>query len=79
MPAEDQGYVFLVTVLPQAAAISRTREVTAEATKALLRTGQNGGTICMHAENGGVITSLMDVYNNNIWLVEAIARNIVVD
>jgi hypothetical protein len=25
-------------------------------------------------ENGGVITSLMDVYNNNIWLVEAIAR-----
>jgi hypothetical protein len=26
------------------------------------------------AENGGVITSLMDVYNNNIWLVEAIAR-----
>ena len=25
-------------------------------------------------ENGGVITSLMDVYNNNIWLVEATAR-----
>ena len=25
-------------------------------------------------QNGGVITSLMDVYNNNIWLVEAIAR-----
>ncbi len=25
-------------------------------------------------EHGGVITSLMDVYNNNIWLVEAIAR-----
>ena len=25
-------------------------------------------------EDGGVITSLMDVYNNNIWLVEAIAR-----
>jgi hypothetical protein len=25
-------------------------------------------------ENGGVITSLMDVYNNNIWLVETIAR-----
>jgi hypothetical protein len=25
-------------------------------------------------ENGGVITSLMDVYNNNVWLVEAIAR-----
>jgi hypothetical protein len=25
-------------------------------------------------ENGGVITSLMDVYNNSIWLVEAIAR-----
>jgi hypothetical protein len=25
-------------------------------------------------ENGGVITSLIDVYNNNIWLVDAIAR-----
>jgi hypothetical protein len=25
-------------------------------------------------ENGGVITSLMDVHNNNIWLVEAVAR-----
>lgn len=25
-------------------------------------------------ENGGVITSLMDVYNNNLWLIEAIAR-----
>ncbi len=25
-------------------------------------------------ENGGVITSLFDVYNNNIWLIEAIAR-----
>src|SRR5213595_617143 len=26
--------------------------------RALLRTGQNGGTICMHAENGGVIDVL---------------------
>jgi hypothetical protein len=25
-------------------------------------------------EDGGVITSLMDIHNNNIWLVEAIAR-----
>ena len=25
-------------------------------------------------ENGGVITSLFDVHNNNIWLIEAIAR-----
>lgn len=25
-------------------------------------------------ENGGVITSLIDVHNNNIWLVEAIAK-----
>ena len=25
-------------------------------------------------ENGGVITSLMDVYNNNIWMIETIAR-----
>ncbi|MDP1837773.1 MAG: multidrug efflux RND transporter permease subunit, partial [Reyranella sp.] len=35
VPAEDQGYVFVVTVLPPAAAISRTREVTAKATEAL--------------------------------------------
>ena len=28
VPAEDQGYVFLVTILPPAASISRTREVT---------------------------------------------------
>src|SRR5580700_567288 len=27
--------------------------------KALLRTGRNGGTICMHAENGGVIDVLV--------------------
>ena len=27
--------------------------------KALLRTGKNGGTICMHAENGGVIDVLV--------------------
>ena len=27
-------------------------------------------------ENGGVITSLMDVYNNNIWLVEAIENSL---
>ena len=25
-------------------------------------------------ENGGVITSLIDVYNNNIWLVKAVAK-----
>ena len=35
VPAEDQGYVFVVTVLPPAAAIARTREVTAKATEAL--------------------------------------------
>src|SRR5260370_25508461 len=27
--------------------------------RAMLRTGQNGGTICMHAENGGVIDVLV--------------------
>ena len=27
--------------------------------RALLRTGRNGGTICMHAENGGVIDVLV--------------------
>ena len=27
--------------------------------RALLRTGKNGGTICMHAENGGVIDVLV--------------------
>ena len=37
VPAEDQGYVFMVTVLPPAAAISRTREVTKEATAALMK------------------------------------------
>ena len=37
VPAEDQGYVFMVTVLPPAAAISRTREVTREATAALMK------------------------------------------
>ncbi len=37
VPAEDQGYVFMVTILPPAAAIARTREVTKEATEALLK------------------------------------------
>jgi Cation/multidrug efflux pump len=37
VPAEDQGYVFLVTILPPAASISRTREVTKEATAALMK------------------------------------------
>jgi hydrophobe/amphiphile efflux-1 (HAE1) family protein len=37
VPAEDQGYVFMVTVLPPAAAIARTREVTREATAALMK------------------------------------------
>jgi len=37
VPAEDQGYVFMVTVLPPAAAISRTREVTKDATAALMK------------------------------------------
>ena len=37
VPAEDQGYVFLVTILPPAAAISRTREVTKEGTAALMK------------------------------------------
>ena len=36
VPAEDQGYVFMVTILPPAAAIARTREVTKDATAALL-------------------------------------------
>jgi len=35
VPAEDQGYVFVVTVLPPAASIARTRDVTAKATEAL--------------------------------------------
>jgi hydrophobe/amphiphile efflux-1 (HAE1) family protein len=37
VPAEDQGYVFMVTVLPPAAAIARTREVTKEASAALMK------------------------------------------
>ena len=35
VPNEDQGYVFLVTALPPAASLSRTREVTAKATEEL--------------------------------------------
>ena len=34
-PAEDQGYVFLVTVLPPAASLERTREVSRIVTEGL--------------------------------------------
>jgi hypothetical protein len=42
-----------------------------------IETGPGGNQYAYSSElpeNGGVITSLMDVYNNNIWLVDAIAR-----
>ena len=42
-----------------------------------IETGAAGNTYVYSSEkpeDGGVITSLMDVYNNNIWLVEAIVR-----
>ena len=42
-----------------------------------IETGPDGNTYVYspaRAEDGGVITSLMDVHNNNIWLVETIAR-----
>jgi hypothetical protein len=42
-----------------------------------IETGPGGNSYVYSSErpeDGGVITSLMDVYNNNIWLVEAIAR-----
>jgi hypothetical protein len=42
-----------------------------------IETGPDGNQYAYSSElpeNGGVITSLMDVYNNNIWLIEAIAR-----
>jgi hypothetical protein len=42
-----------------------------------IETGPDGNHYAYSSElpeNGGVITSLMDVHNNNIWLVEAIAR-----
>jgi hypothetical protein len=42
-----------------------------------IETGAGGNQYAYSSElpeNGGVITSLMDVHNNNIWLVEAIAR-----
>ena len=45
--------------------------------RATIETGEGGNHYTYSSEtpeNGGVITSLMDVYNNNIWLVEAIAR-----
>ena len=42
-----------------------------------IETGPSGNQYAYSGErpeDGGVITSLMDVYNNNIWLVETIAR-----
>ena len=45
--------------------------------KQTIETGPGGNQYVYSSEspeNGGVITSLMDVHNNNIWLVEAIAR-----
>jgi hypothetical protein len=42
-----------------------------------IETGPDGNTYAYspaRPEDGGVITSLMDVHNNNIWLVETIAR-----
>ena len=41
--------------LSRASSCSTTRSIF----RALLRTGKNGGTICMHAENGGVIDVLV--------------------
>jgi hypothetical protein len=43
-----------------------------------IETGPDGNDYAYSGElpeNGGVITSLIDVYNNNIWLIEAIARS----
>ena len=45
--------------------------------KQTLETGADGNTYTYSKEkpeDGGVITSLIDVHNNNIWMVEAIAR-----
>ncbi|HYM22033.1 MAG TPA: hypothetical protein VEU08_02455, partial [Vicinamibacterales bacterium] len=45
--------------------------------KQTIETGPDGNRYAYSSErpeNGGVITSLIDVHNNNIWLVEAIAR-----
>jgi hypothetical protein len=42
-----------------------------------VETGPDGNSYVYSSEkpeDGGVITSLMDVFNNNIWLVESIAR-----
>lgn len=42
-----------------------------------IETGPDGNRYAYSAErpeNGGVITSLIDVHNNNIWLVECVAR-----
>src|SRR5207248_1885066 len=41
-----------------------------------VETGRGGNEYVYSSERAedGVVTSLMDVYNNNIWLVEAIAR-----
>ncbi len=37
VPAEDQGYVFVVTILPPAAAIDRTREIAKQVSAALMK------------------------------------------
>ncbi len=66
VPNEDQGYVFLVTALPPAASLSRTREVTAKASEALI---QNPAVANVVTFSGFDLLSLAQKTNSGISFV----------
>jgi len=66
VPNEDQGYVFLVTALPPAASLSRTREVTAKASEALM---QNPAVANVVTFSGFDLLSLAQKTNSGISFV----------
>jgi hydrophobe/amphiphile efflux-1 (HAE1) family protein len=66
VPNEDQGYVFLVTALPPAASLARTREVTAKASEALI---QNPAVANVVTFSGFDLLSLAQKTNSGISFV----------
>ncbi|TAJ88898.1 efflux RND transporter permease subunit [Reyranella sp.] len=66
VPNEDQGYVFLVTALPPAASLARTREVTAKASEAL---SQNPAVANVVTFSGFDLLSLAQKTNSGISFV----------
>ena len=66
VPNEDQGYVFLVTALPPAASLARTREVTAKASEVL---GQNPAVANVVTFSGFDLLSLAQKTNSGISFV----------